>query len=90
MFLAIINDTYSDVKSEIRNSGPDLDIAAYFKTGFDNVMKKLKLKKNEITDMQKILYSIDKNEQIDYDKWKDELKVSSCLNGDFVLILSPK
>ena len=76
MFLAIINDTYSDVKSEIRNSKSDIDIGAYFKTGFDNVMKKLKLKKTEITDMQKILNSADKNGKIDYEKWKAELKVS--------------
>lgn len=75
MFLAIINDSYSEVKSDMKKSGPDLDIGAYFKRSYDNIMKKLHLKKTEIHDMQKILNSFDKNGPIDYEKRKIELKV---------------
>ena len=55
MFLAIINDTYSEVKSDLSKSENDLDLGAYFKQGYDSIMKKLKLKKGEIVDIQNVL-----------------------------------
>ena len=77
MFLAIINDTYSEVKSDLSKSENDLDLGAYFKQGYDSIMKKLKLKKGEIVDIQNILNSIDNTGHIDFDKWRAELRVIS-------------
>ncbi|KAF2362187.1 EF-hand domain pair [Trinorchestia longiramus] len=41
MFLAIINDTYSEVKVEIANQRNEFEIADYFKRGYNNMMGKL-------------------------------------------------
>ncbi|XP_053358417.1 polycystic kidney disease 2-like 1 protein [Clarias gariepinus] len=51
MFLAIINDTYSEVKEELASHNDDLHITDLFK---QSVMK-LKFKKDRITDVQKAL-----------------------------------
>ena len=38
MFLAIINDTYSEVKNEISAQKNEFEIADYFKRGYNNMM----------------------------------------------------
>ena len=40
MFLAIINDTYSEVKNEISAQKNEFEIADYFKRGYNNMMGK--------------------------------------------------
>ena len=37
MFLAIINDTYADVKQEVKNRKADFQLGDFFKTGLNNV-----------------------------------------------------
>ncbi len=37
MFLAIINDTYGDVKAELKTRKPDFQMSDFFKTGTNNV-----------------------------------------------------
>merc|ERR1719510_1518469 len=41
MFLAIINDTYSEVKAEIAAKRNEFEIGDYFKRGYNNVMGKM-------------------------------------------------
>jgi polycystin 2 len=41
MFLAIINDTYSEVKEEISAQKNDFEVADYFKRGYNNMMGKV-------------------------------------------------
>ena len=41
MFLAIINDTYSEVKEEISAQKNDFEVADYFKRGYNNMLGKV-------------------------------------------------
>lgn len=76
MFLAIINDTYSDVKSDIGSSKSDIEFGAYFKKGYDKIMTKMHLKKEKIVDIQNALElaDIDNDKEITFSEWKDQLK----------------
>ncbi|XP_015913984.2 polycystin-2 [Parasteatoda tepidariorum] len=60
MFLAIINDTYAEVKSEIASQKNEFEIADYFKKGFNNMMGKLG-KRNQLLDLQNALKLADAN-----------------------------
>ena len=41
MFLAIINDTYSEVKAEIAAQRNEFEIGDYFKRGYNNMLGKV-------------------------------------------------
>ena len=60
MFLAIINDTYSEVKIEIANQRNEFEIADYFKRGYNNMMGKLG-RRDKIVDIQNALKLSDAN-----------------------------
>lgn len=60
MFLAIINDTYSEVKAEIANQRNEFEIADYFKRGYNNMMGKMG-KRDKIIDIQNALKLSDTN-----------------------------
>ncbi|KAG0723242.1 Polycystin-2 [Chionoecetes opilio] len=60
MFLAIINDTYSEVKIEIANQRNEFEIADYFRRGYNNMMGKLG-RRDKIVDIQNALKLSDAN-----------------------------
>ncbi|XP_037094616.1 polycystin-2-like [Pollicipes pollicipes] len=60
MFLAIINDTYSEVKNEISAQKNEFEIADYFKRGYNNMMGKLG-KRDKLIDIQNALKLADTN-----------------------------
>lgn len=76
MFLAIINDTYSEVKAEIANQKSEFEMADYFKKGYNRMMDKLNFKRDKIVDIQAALNSADmnKDKQVDFDEWRNDLK----------------
>ena len=43
MFLAIINDTYSEVKEEISAQKNEFEVGDYFKRGYNNMLGKVEL-----------------------------------------------
>ncbi|NP_001239172.1 polycystic kidney disease 2-like 1 protein [Oryzias latipes] len=55
MFLAIINDTYSEVKEELTSQKDELQITDIIKQSYMKTFTRLKLKKDKITDVQKAL-----------------------------------
>ncbi|XP_070834158.1 polycystin-2-like protein 1 [Chaetodon trifascialis] len=57
MFLAIINDTYSEVKEELSSQKDELQITDLIKQSYMKTFTKLKLKKEKISDVQKALRS---------------------------------
>ncbi|CAJ0937752.1 unnamed protein product, partial [Mesorhabditis belari] len=62
MFLAIINDTYVEVKQELEKQKNDFEMAEFFKAKFYRVLRFLKLsKKGETPDVS------------DYSKWRAQL-----------------
>ncbi|KAG7153275.1 Polycystin-2-like [Homarus americanus] len=75
MFLAIINDTYSEVKAEIANQRNEFEIADYFKRGYNNMMGKLG-KRDKIIDLQNAIKLSDANNDglITFDEIRVNLK----------------
>ncbi|KAK3795236.1 hypothetical protein RRG08_056296 [Elysia crispata] len=76
MFLAIINDTYSEVKSDMANAKNEFEIADYFKKGYSKMLDKLNFKRDKIVDIQSALQSADINQdqKVDFDEWRQDLK----------------
>ena len=60
MFLAIINDTYSEVKAEIALQRNDFEIADYFKRGYNNMLGKMG-KRDKLLDVENTLKLSDAN-----------------------------
>uniref|UniRef100_A0A8C1Z205 Polycystin-2 n=1 Tax=Cyprinus carpio TaxID=7962 RepID=A0A8C1Z205_CYPCA len=56
MFLAIINDTYSEVKADMAQQRSEMEITDLIKKGYNRAMVKLKLKKTSINDVPDSLH----------------------------------
>ena len=76
MFLAIINDTYAEVKSDLEDQEEELEMGDYFKKGFNKMKGKLTLKREKIVDIQQALQVADTNDdkQLDFDEIREQLK----------------
>ncbi|XP_036920059.1 polycystic kidney disease 2-like 1 protein isoform X1 [Sturnira hondurensis] len=55
MFLAIINDTYSEVKEELAGQKDELQISDLLKQGYNKTLMRLHLRKEQVSDVQKVL-----------------------------------
>ena len=78
MFLAIINDTYSEVKADISNQKSDIEIGEFFKKGYDKMLNKLNIKRDKIIDIQKAISFADTNgdKKLDFAEWRADLRVN--------------
>ncbi|XP_074619746.1 polycystin-2-like protein 1 [Acropora palmata] len=76
MFLAIINDTYAEVKSNIASQKSEFEIGDYFKRGYQKMLDRLSFKREKIVDIQKALKSADVNQdnKLDFEEWRANLK----------------
>uniref|UniRef100_A0A8C2X4A3 Polycystin 2 like 1, transient receptor potential cation channel n=1 Tax=Cyclopterus lumpus TaxID=8103 RepID=A0A8C2X4A3_CYCLU len=72
MFLAIINDTYSVVKEELSCQKDELQITDIIKQSYMKTFIKLKLKKENISDVQKALQS--GSGEIEFKDFRETLK----------------
>ncbi|XP_032921441.1 polycystic kidney disease 2-like 1 protein isoform X1 [Catharus ustulatus] len=72
MFLAIINDTYSEVKEELSSQKDELQLSDILKQSYNRTLTRLKLKKERISDVQKTLQNGTK--QLDFEDFKNSLK----------------
>ncbi|KAF7666868.1 hypothetical protein LDENG_00089920 [Lucifuga dentata] len=72
MFLAIINDTYSEVKEELSSQKDELQITDIIKQSYTKTFVKLKLKKEKISDVQKALRS--GSGEIEFKDFRETLK----------------
>ncbi|XP_029377218.1 polycystic kidney disease 2-like 1 protein isoform X2 [Echeneis naucrates] len=72
MFLAIINDTYSEVKEELSSQKDELQITDIIKQSYMKTFTKLKLKKEKISDVQKALRS--GSGEIEFKDFRETLK----------------
>ncbi|XP_051002583.1 polycystic kidney disease 2-like 1 protein [Acomys russatus] len=55
MFLAIINDTYSEVKEELAGQQDELQLSDLLKQSYNKTLLRLRLRKERVSDMQKVL-----------------------------------
>lgn len=76
MFIAIINDTYGEVKEELSNQKSEIELASFFKKGYNKVLDKLNLKKAQIVDIQKAITTADINndKRVDFIEWRNSLR----------------
>ncbi|XP_065602426.1 polycystin-2-like protein 1 [Cyrtonyx montezumae] len=72
MFLAIINDTYSEVKEELSSQKDELQLSDILKQSYNRTLMRLKLKKERISDVQKALQNGTK--ELDFEDFKKSLK----------------
>uniref|UniRef100_A0A671TRX7 Polycystin 2 like 1, transient receptor potential cation channel n=1 Tax=Sparus aurata TaxID=8175 RepID=A0A671TRX7_SPAAU len=72
MFLAIINDTYSEVKEELSSQKDELQFTDIIKQSYMKTFTKLKLKKEKISDVQKALRS--GSGEIEFRDFRETLK----------------
>ena len=73
MFLAIINDTYSEVKAEIAAQKNEFEIGDYFKRGYNNVLGKMGAR-NKYIDIENALKMANSDGQITYEEIRQNLK----------------
>uniref|UniRef100_A0A1I8IF70 EF-hand domain-containing protein n=1 Tax=Macrostomum lignano TaxID=282301 RepID=A0A1I8IF70_9PLAT len=90
MFLAIINDTYSEVKTDLANQPNEFEMADYFKERASKMLQKLNLKQEKILDIQSALKTADMNDdkQLDFEEWRSELKARGYADGEIEALFS--
>uniref|UniRef100_A0A1I8HM33 EF-hand domain-containing protein n=2 Tax=Macrostomum lignano TaxID=282301 RepID=A0A1I8HM33_9PLAT len=90
MFLAIINDTYSEVKTDLANQPNEFEMADYFKERASKMLQKLNLKQEKILDIQSALKTADMNndKQLDFEEWRSELKARGYADGEIEALFS--
>jgi len=73
MFLAIINDTYSEVKAEIAAQKNEFEIADYFKRGYNNMLGKVG-KRDKLIDIENALKLANADGTVTYEEIRQNLK----------------
>ncbi|KAK7005356.1 polycystic kidney disease 2-like 1 protein, partial [Biomphalaria glabrata] len=77
MFLAIINDTYSEVKSDMAKQTDQFIMSDYIRQGYQRIWSKLGGKKdNKMEGYEKILSGELSGKAVHFEDWKKELKKS--------------
>uniref|UniRef100_A0A671SLN0 Polycystin-2 n=1 Tax=Sinocyclocheilus anshuiensis TaxID=1608454 RepID=A0A671SLN0_9TELE len=72
MFLAIINDTYSEVKADMAQQRSEMEITDLIKKGYNRAMVKLKLKKTSINDIPDSLHQA--GAKLSFDELRQDLR----------------
>lgn len=87
MFLAIINDTYAEVKNELHDSKDEFPIMDYFKSHYQNLLTKLGKQRDQIEGIQQVLRA-DKNRKLDFEYVRDELKKRNLTNPEIEMLFA--
>ena len=76
MFLAIINDTYMEVKAELQNKKSRFDIGQFVKQGYSKMRDRLTAKHDRLADIRKALSLADVNsdKRLEFEEWRNEMK----------------
>ncbi|XP_036988868.2 polycystin-2 isoform X2 [Artibeus jamaicensis] len=72
MFLAIINDTYSEVKSDLAQQKAEMELSDLIRKGYHKALVKLKLKKNTVGDISESLRQC--GGKLNFDELRQDLK----------------
>ncbi|XP_015717242.1 polycystin-2 isoform X2 [Coturnix japonica] len=72
MFLAIINDTYSEVKSDMAQQKAEMELSDLIRKGYNKAMVKLKLKKTTVDDISESLRQ--GGGKLNFDELRQDLK----------------
>ncbi|OWF42403.1 polycystic kidney disease 2-like 1 protein isoform X1 [Mizuhopecten yessoensis] len=84
MFLAIINDTYSEVKGDMANQKNEFEMGDYFKRGYMKMVEKINFKRDKIVDIQEALKTADINQdhKLEFDEWRTDLKTRGYADSE--------
>ena len=76
MFLAIINDTYIEVKAELQKRKNEFEISDFVKKGYSRMRERLTAKRDRIADIRKALSlaDINRDKRLEFDEWRNEMK----------------
>ncbi|CAF0883949.1 unnamed protein product [Adineta steineri] len=76
MFLAIINDTYAEVKNDMSTQQSEFELGEYFKKSYGKVLERLHFKRDRVIDIQEALKNADINKDgvIEFEEWRRDLK----------------
>ena len=76
MFLAIINDTYQEVKAELQNKKSSFEISDFVVQGYAKIRDRLSAKRDRIADIRRALSVADLNrdKRLEFEEWRNELK----------------
>jgi polycystin 2 len=90
MFLAIINDTYAEVKDELSKQEDPFRMGDFFKARANFFMDKLHLKREKIMDIQEAMDSADLNndDKVDFDELRVQLKNRGYADGEIEAIFA--
>nr|VZI36668.1 unnamed protein product [Spirometra erinaceieuropaei] len=78
MFIAIINDTYLDVKSNLLSQPSEVQMKSFFKKRLKEIRKKTKQNKAQLQEIQNVLDAVDTDEKdMTIDDFKSEMKDSA-------------
>ncbi|KAK2489482.1 hypothetical protein MC885_011515 [Smutsia gigantea] len=72
MFLAIINDTYSEVKSDLAQQKTEMELSDLIRKGYHKALVKLKLKKTTVDDISESLRQ--GGGKLNFDELRQDLK----------------
>ena len=78
MFLAIINESYAQVKEEMDKAAPELMLGDFVSMKYGKFADKIKTKRSPLMDADEILKKEEVMimEEIDYSLWRTEMKVN--------------
>ncbi|CAF0734591.1 unnamed protein product [Didymodactylos carnosus] len=90
MFLAIINDTYSEVKADISTQKSEIELGDYFKKSYEKVLDKMNIKRDRIIDIQSALKNADMNKDgvIEFSEWRRDLKARGYTDAEIENVFS--
>jgi hypothetical protein len=76
MFLAIINDTYAEVKSDLAEQQNEFEMGEYFRKGASKMLEKLNVKRQKVVDIQTAMREGDMNNDgiLDFDEWRTNMR----------------
>lgn len=87
MFLAIINDTYAEVKNELHDSQDEFPIMDYFKSHYQNLLTKLGKQRDQIEGIQQALRG-DSNQKLSFEHVRDELKKRNLTHPEIEMLFA--
>ncbi|XP_076365526.1 polycystin-2-like isoform X2 [Tachypleus tridentatus] len=89
MFLAIINDTYAEVKTELASEKNEFEIGEYFKKSYKNLMSKLG-RRDKIVDIQNAMKQVngDQIRRFSFDELRQTLKQQNFTDVEIEMIFS--
>lgn len=86
MFLAIINDTYAEVKSELHEDD-EFPIMQYFKNHYQGLLNKLGAQRDQIEGIQAAL-TLDGNKKLSYEHVRAELKKRDLTDPEIEMLFA--